>query len=159
MSSDLPHKSEKDYHHRSSSESGTEYEHADHAEHAGDNSRLTKTGTDEQYHRQREASQKMANPLAGLGPERLAAMGEKYCHEHGFTSEEDIRAFRLGAMIAGNENKFDTIKDLTDDERRVLGDEITHKWKNPATMYGVIIGMSQQLYISVFGRAPSSVTL
>lgn len=62
--------------------------------------------------RERQAwSHKLQNPLAGIDPEELANMGEAYTRKHnigvkkgesGGVSEEDIRAFRLGAVIAGN---------------------------------------------------------
>jgi hypothetical protein len=60
---------------------------------------------DEGQRKRLEASAKLENPLAGLSPEELAQRGESFCKKHGLTDEEDIRAFRLGAMIAGNMNK------------------------------------------------------
>ncbi|KAI1846450.1 hypothetical protein JX266_007347 [Neoarthrinium moseri] len=86
-----------------------------------------------------EASAKLENPLAGLSQADLARRGEEFCAKHGLTEEEDIRAFRLGAMIAGNMNKYDTVEDLTDREREVLEREITHKWSNPTMLYAVIV--------------------
>ncbi|KAI1863971.1 uncharacterized protein JN550_009250 [Neoarthrinium moseri] len=86
-----------------------------------------------------EASAKLENPLAGLSQADLARRGEEFCAKHGLTEEEDIRAFRLGAMIAGNMNKYDTVEDLTEREREVLEREITHKWSNPTMLYAVIV--------------------
>jgi hypothetical protein len=85
------------------------------------------------------ASQRLANPLAGLSRERLAAMGEDYARLAGLTSDEDMRAFRLGAMIAGDNTRYDTIPELTDREREVLERETTHKWSNPSMLYWVIV--------------------
>ncbi|KAJ8121199.1 hypothetical protein ONZ43_g2288 [Nemania bipapillata] len=93
---------------------------------------------DEGQKKRLEASAKLENPLAGLSPDELAQRGESFCKQHGLTDEEDIRAFRLGAMIAGNMNKYDTIDGLTDREREVLDKEITHKWSNPSMLYAVI---------------------
>ncbi|ERS96355.1 hypothetical protein HMPREF1624_07265 [Sporothrix schenckii ATCC 58251] len=65
--------------------------------------------------RERQAwSQKLQNPLAGIAPEELADMGEAYCRKHniavkgegGSVSDEDVRAFRLGAVIAGNPQMY-----------------------------------------------------
>ncbi|KAK3304591.1 uncharacterized protein B0T15DRAFT_247821 [Chaetomium strumarium] len=84
------------------------------------------------------ASRKLANPLAGLTPERLAAMGEDYARLAGLTSEEDLRAFRLGAMIAGDQTRVDAVPGLTEREREVLERETTHKWSNPRMLYWVI---------------------
>lgn len=60
---------------------------------------------DESKKRRLEASALLENPLAGFSPDQLAQRGENFCKQHGLTDEEDIRAFRLGAMIAGNMNK------------------------------------------------------
>jgi hypothetical protein len=86
-----------------------------------------------------QASAKLDNPLAGLSPANLARRGEEFCAQHGFTEQEDIRAFRLGAMIAGNMNRFDTIDGLNEQEKAVLDREITHKWSNPTMLYAVIV--------------------
>ncbi|KAI1093753.1 hypothetical protein F5B19DRAFT_103455 [Rostrohypoxylon terebratum] len=86
-----------------------------------------------------EASAKLENPLGGLTTEQLGQRGEDFCAKHGFTNEEDIRAFRLGAIIAGNMNKYDTVDGLTDREKLVLDREITHKWSNPSMLYAVIV--------------------
>ncbi|CAK7198914.1 hypothetical protein SEUCBS139899_001582 [Sporothrix eucalyptigena] len=65
--------------------------------------------------RERQAwSQKLQNPLAGISPDELANMGEAYARQHnvgvpkegGEVSAEDIRAFRLGAVIAGNPQMY-----------------------------------------------------
>ncbi|KAI1192983.1 hypothetical protein F5X97DRAFT_55433 [Nemania serpens] len=93
---------------------------------------------DDSQKRRLEASVMLENPLAGYSPDQLAQRGENFCKQHGFADEEDIRAFRLGAMIAGNMNKYDTIDGLTDREREVLDREITHKWSNPSMLYAVI---------------------
>ncbi|KAI0391038.1 hypothetical protein F5Y17DRAFT_461229 [Xylariaceae sp. FL0594] len=86
-----------------------------------------------------EASAKLENPLAGLSPAELAERAEDFCRQHGITDEEDRRAFRLGAMIAGDMNKFHTVDGLTDSEKDVLDREITHKWSNPPMLYAVIV--------------------
>ncbi|KAL2021543.1 hypothetical protein VTK56DRAFT_7042 [Thermocarpiscus australiensis] len=84
-------------------------------------------------------SRKLANPLAGLSPECLASRGEKYARDAGLTSDEDIRAFRLGAMIAGDDVDYDTIEGLTDREKEALRRETTQKWRsNPSMLYWVI---------------------
>lgn len=86
-----------------------------------------------------EASAKLENPLSGLSQSELARRGEEFCSKHGLTAEEDIRAFRLGAMIAGNMNKYDTIDGLSEREKEVLDREITHKWSNPRMLYAVVM--------------------
>ncbi|KAI0113753.1 hypothetical protein GGR51DRAFT_23344 [Nemania sp. FL0031] len=95
-------------------------------------------GLDEGQKKRLQASAMLDNPLSGLSPDELAQRGEDFCKKHGLTEEDDLRAFRLGAMIAGNMNKFDTIDSLTDREKDVLDREITHKWSNPNMLYAVI---------------------
>ena len=97
------------------------------------------SGLDEATRRRLEASAKLENPLHGLTPADLERRGEEFCARHGIEDAEDVRAFRLGAVIAGNLNKFDTVEGLTDREREVLDRELTHKWKNPRMLYAVIV--------------------
>ncbi|GAB1312948.1 hypothetical protein MFIFM68171_03158 [Madurella fahalii] len=117
-------------HRSSSSESRTEFGHHDH---------INGSEQDDVVKQRLKLSQKLANPLTGLPPERLAAMGEDYARLAGLTSDEDMRAFRLGAMIAGDQTRYDTIPGLTDREREVLERETTHKWSNPRMLYWVIV--------------------
>ncbi|KAH8161293.1 hypothetical protein CIB48_g6957 [Xylaria polymorpha] len=114
-------------------------EHSDISRTEVENNRLTQdTALDEGQRKRLEASARLENPLAGFSPQQLAQRGEDFCKQHGLTDEEDLRAFRLGAMIAGNMNKYDTVEDLTPREREVLDREITHKWSNPTMLYAVI---------------------
>lgn len=93
---------------------------------------------DEGRRKRLEASARLENPLAGLSLDQLSQRGEDFCKQHGITGDDDVRAFRLGAMIAGNANKYDTVEGLTEREKGVLGKEITHKWDNPFMLYAVI---------------------
>ncbi|CAK7267443.1 hypothetical protein SEPCBS119000_002555 [Sporothrix epigloea] len=79
--------------------------------------RTPTSGSDDSYadFQERQAwSHKLQNPLAGIAPEELANMGEAYARKHnmgvgkggGEISAEDIRAFRLGAVIAGNPQMY-----------------------------------------------------
>ena len=97
------------------------------------------SGLDEDTRRRLEASAKLENPLHGLTPADLERRGEEFCARHGIEDAEDVRAFRLGAVIAGNMNKYDEVEGLTDREREVLDRELTHKWKNPRMLYAVIV--------------------
>lgn len=80
------------------------------------------------------------NPLAGKSKDELHRMADEYCAEYGFTAEEDIRVFRLGALIAGNEFLWDNIPGLTEAEVAGLELERDHKWKSlPKTLIGVVV--------------------
>ncbi|KAI8264481.1 Galactose-proton symporter [Colletotrichum sp. SAR11_239] len=117
----------------SSDRSEAEFTHMDHPGRASE-----ATAVDKEEQKRLEASQKLENPLGGFTPAQLSRMGEEYCEKHGITDEADVRAFRLGAMIAGNMNKYDTMRDLTAQERAVLDGETTHKWRNPKMLYAVV---------------------
>ncbi|KAK7948210.1 uncharacterized protein PG986_009096 [Apiospora aurea] len=102
---------------------------------------------DEEQRKRLEASAKLENPLRGLSATELAWRGEEFCARHGLTAEDDVRAFRLGAVIAGNMNQYDAVAmpeglRLTDRERDVLDREVTHKWSQPTMLYAVI-GMDE----------------
>ncbi len=107
-------------------------------------------GPDEETRRRLEATARLENPLRGLPAAELARRGAEYCARHGITDEADVRAFRLGAVIAGQapgrrhdgagvrgEDGEDG-EELTAGERAALGREVTHKWHNPAMLYAVI---------------------
>lgn len=133
--------SEKKNDRSSSSAEQMEIEHDDVPRTAaldGDKKQTTGGTTNERL----EVSKKLANPLAGLSAEQLGAMGEDYARLAGLTSDEDMRAFRLGAIIAGDHTQYDQIPELTDREREVLERETTHKWSNPSMLYWVVASKS-----------------
>lgn len=82
---------------------------------------------------------KIANPLAGLSHSELSRKGESFVRKHGIGGEEDIRAFRLGAILAQDPNRHTEIDGITQEESTVLSREITNKWSQPTLMYLVII--------------------
>lgn len=110
------------------------------------------SASDDDLRQRHDASAKMANPLAGLSQDALARMADEYCSEFGFTDQEDIRVFRLGARIAGNDFQYDTIEGLTELEKEALWKEVNHKWRaNPSKLYGVII-----VCVSIYPRISSN---
>lgn len=94
-----------------------------------------------------------SKPLAGYSRDQLAYMGETYAREkQGMTDEDDIRAFRLGAIIASEmdaddepsslRDKYARIEGLTEEERQSLLDEVEHKWRHPKMLYYLVTGTS-----------------
>lgn len=95
---------------------------------------------DEGLRERQDASARMENPLAGFSREQVTRLADEFCAKHGFTDDEDLRVFRLGAAIAGNDFQWDTIDGLRDDEKVALRTEVDHKWRaNPKKLYGVIV--------------------
>lgn len=131
--------SEKNHHRRESSGSFSKAE----VEHQSRGPSLDQPAgpeRDEELRQRHDASARMENPLAGFSREQVTRLAEEFCAKHGFTDDEDLRVFRLGAAIAGNDFQWDTIDGLRDDEKVALRTEVDHKWRaNPKTLYGVIV--------------------
>lgn len=82
---------------------------------------------------------KLANPLAGISHDELEQMGESYARKHQMGDEEDIRAFKKGARLAQDPQKYDSVTGLTGQEMEVLRKEIANRWSQPKLLYVVII--------------------
>ncbi|KAN0113029.1 hexose transporter [Hyaloscypha variabilis] len=82
---------------------------------------------------------KIANPLAGFTHAELAQKGEEYARSNTVGNEEDIRAFKLGAILAQDPFRHAEVDGLTPEERAVMSKEIEKKWSQPRLLYLVII--------------------
>jgi hypothetical protein len=82
---------------------------------------------------------KIANPLAGFTHAQLAQKGEEYVRTNNVGNKEDIRAFRLGAILAQDPNRHAEVDWLTTEESEVLSKEIAKKWSQPRLLYLVIV--------------------
>jgi hypothetical protein len=60
-----------------------------------------------------------------------------------FAADNDLHDIRndliKGALVAQSPHHVDQIHELDEDDRRVLHEEITHKWKHPRILYVTII--------------------
>ena len=106
----------------------------------------------------RNASAKLANPLAGISHAKLEEMGATYAFKHHIGDEEDVRAFRKGAILAQDPRRFSQVQGLTGMECDVLQREFSNRWSQPKLMYIVIIlcstcaavqGMGQWHYLTL----------
>ena len=61
----------------------------------------------------RNASAKLANPLAGISHAQLEEMGATYAMKYRIGDEEDVRAFRMGAVLAQEPRRFAQVQGLT----------------------------------------------
>jgi len=82
---------------------------------------------------------KIANPLAGFSHNELSEKGEAYVKKFQIGDEEDVRAFRLGAILAKDPNRHAEVDGITAEEGAVLAKEISNRWSQPKLMYLVII--------------------
>jgi hypothetical protein len=81
----------------------------------------------------------LENPLAGQSRESVIADARRFAQEHGMAeSEED---FVKGALVAQRPNDFENIPELSEEDKAALRYEITHKWRQPFTLY-FLVGMS-----------------
>lgn len=95
--------------------------------------------SDEAERTRRKLNLKLANPLGNFSVEKVGDMGEQYCREFTLGEAEDVRAFRLGAMVAKDPNMYREVEGLTEDELQVFSDELEHKWRQPKKLYLVIL--------------------
>ncbi|KAH0551749.1 hypothetical protein GP486_007033 [Trichoglossum hirsutum] len=80
------------------------------------------------------------NPLDGIPRETLLASVDDFAREQNM--EDILPLLRKGALVAQDPAGFETIDELDDGDRRVLRDEITHKWRQPWALYFTVVTCS-----------------
>lgn len=99
-------------------------------------------------------SAKLANPLEEFSDNDLEEMALDFVKDHAISDEEDVRAFRLGAILAkdpGNHQKLSSM--ATAEEMAVLEKEYTHRWSQPKLLYLVIILCSTCAAVQGMGKS------
>jgi hypothetical protein len=66
-------------------------------------------------------------------------MAEEFVTDHDIGGNDDVRAFRLGAILAQEPSRHANLEGLSNDEREVLVREVDHKWSQPKLLYLVIV--------------------
>ena len=95
---------------------------------------------------------KLANPLTGFGKEELRIKGREYAITHSLTSEEDMRAFEFGAILAQDPERFEDCQDLSAEDMEVLKKEFTNRWSQPKLLYLIIVLCSTCAAVQGMGR-------
>lgn len=80
------------------------------------------------------------NPLSGLSEAELSAQVVVFCEKYGFN--EKIDTFQKAALAAQRPQDFESIPQLTEDDKHYLRRETTHKWHLPFAMYMCIAVVS-----------------
>jgi len=80
----------------------------------------------------------LENPLANKPRESIIRDARRFARQHGM--EEDEEDFVKGALVAQNPDDFENIPELSDEDKNALRFEITHKWRQPFTLY-FLVGM------------------
>ncbi|KAF4124106.1 Sugar (and other) transporter [Geosmithia morbida] len=88
------------------------------------------------YGDSRNVNAKIWNPLTGIPKNELLSQVTAFCEEYGFQDRRDV--FIRGALAAQNANDYDTIPDLTDEDKYFLQREKTHRWHLPRSLYFTI---------------------
>ena len=78
------------------------------------------------------------NPLRGIPREQLLADVEAF-HRKKALPDEILPLLRKGALVAQSPAEFETVEELSDDERQALREEVTHRWKHPWALYYTIV--------------------
>ncbi|KAJ9649279.1 hypothetical protein H2199_000054 [Coniosporium tulheliwenetii] len=90
----------------------------------------------------RKLNAKLANPLAGYTYDELRKMGCRYAMDYALAEPEDVRAFEIGAMLAQDPTKYDSLthdEAITEEEKQVLRKEYESRWSQPRLLYLVIV--------------------
>ncbi len=80
---------------------------------------------------------KLENPLAGLTHEQLLVDAAEFARTHGLGDYTET--LQKGALLAQDPAAFESLPMLTEEDRRVLRREFTHRWDHPKTLYYLVI--------------------
>ncbi len=122
--------------------SSGEYEGKTDAEHDARNHSMAysrKASVNAADRARRNLNAKLANPLAGYSHTELEEMGAAYATKYQLGDESDIRAFRMGAILAQDPARYEQCRGLEQDEVEILRKEFTNRWSQPKLMYVVIV--------------------
>jgi hypothetical protein len=84
----------------------------------------------------------LENPLAGKSRESVIRDARRFARDHGMAEDEDD--FVKGALVAREPDNFENIPELSEEDKAALRFEITHKWRQPFTLY-FLVGMIYSL--------------
>ncbi|KAG1733805.1 hypothetical protein EDB19DRAFT_1854852 [Suillus lakei] len=83
------------------------------------------------------ADAKLSNPLRGIPHDRLMADVEIFAQERGLTHL--LPELKKGALVAQDSTCHDRLDIFTDEDKRILTEEVTHKWRQTPTLYYMVV--------------------
>ncbi|KAF8836196.1 hypothetical protein BDN67DRAFT_958317 [Paxillus ammoniavirescens] len=83
------------------------------------------------------ADAKLSNPLRGIPHDRLMADVEVFAKERGLI--HILSDLQKGALVAQDPQSYHRLDVFTEEDRKVLRDEVTHKWKQTKTLYYMVV--------------------
>ncbi|WVQ78619.1 hypothetical protein IAT38_000705 [Cryptococcus sp. DSM 104549] len=87
--------------------------------------------------RNRNVSAKIQNPLRGIPKDQLLEMADRFCTEKDFDDKRDL--FKRAALLSQNPNDFETIPELTEEDKHWVRREHTNKWDQTWPLYFLVI--------------------
>jgi len=111
----------------SNEKSGTAAEHSHHVHRHKSNA-----GT-----RAANVNAKLSNPLRGIPHDRLMADVEIFAQEKGMTHL--LPELKKGALVAQDPTCYNRMAIFSDEDKRILTEEVTHKWRQTRTLYYMVI--------------------
>jgi hypothetical protein len=80
---------------------------------------------------------RIKNPLTGIPRDQLIKDVEEFAAEFQIT---ELTPYLIkGALVAQSPSHIDKIVELDDEDRRILAEEVTHRWRHPKALYLTII--------------------
>lgn len=80
---------------------------------------------------------RLENPLARIPKDRLLRDVEEYAQSYDLN--DILPELKKGALVAQRPGEFESIEELTPEERQFLREEVTHRWKHPWGLYYTVV--------------------
>ncbi|RXW19746.1 hypothetical protein EST38_g6115 [Candolleomyces aberdarensis] len=80
---------------------------------------------------------RIQNPLHGIPRAKLVKHVEEFAKEKGL--EDKVELFTKGALIAQNPGEFESMPDLSEEEKEFIRRETTHRWSQSRDLYLTIV--------------------
>ena len=80
---------------------------------------------------------KLANPLYGIPHDQLMADAAQFAEDHGLGHLK--KEFEKGALVAQDPSAFESLSQLSEDDKNILRRETTHRWDQPWQLYHLVI--------------------
>lgn len=80
---------------------------------------------------------RLANPLEGIPHDQLMKDASTFAHAHGLGEHDEL--FQKGALVAQDPSAFESLPQLTEEDKNIFRREITHRWDQPAQLYYLVI--------------------
>jgi len=81
---------------------------------------------------------RLANPLGDLTDEECMTNAAAFAEANGLP----VEVFRKGGMLAKRPTKFEQLSTLTEEDRQILRDELSHPYRQPKVLYHLVIACS-----------------